>query len=59
MSEYEINRARKVHEKLYKILSRLKGIDSPNWLKKEIDDLVHESDCVRAELQRIYIGSYN
>ncbi len=57
MSEYAVRQAIRVHQRLYDLLQRLKGmVDSPNWLKKEIEELSHEADCVAGELKRIDTG---
>ncbi len=54
MSEYAVRQAVRVHERLYLLLQRLKGmVDSPNWLKKEIEELSHEADCVAGGIKRM------
>ena len=57
--QYNLSQARRVTESIQRIISRINNQYYPNWLIVELNNSLHDAQCIEGEYMRIIRGFDN
>lgn len=49
---YNYNQAKRVVDGIGRIINRINKKYTPDWMKKELDEIYHQADCIVQERKR-------